>query len=634
MGQWKSFIAKGLSDKAGNVLPIAAIAMLVAAAVVGSAVDISRSYRVKNRLQSACDAGVLAGRHAVSTNGFDSTASTAANNYFNVNFDEDTQGATGTKFTPTSSDNGVTVNGTASTTLSTLIMRLFGFNDFSLTVTCASSMGMGNADVMMVLDTTGSMTEALGSSTRIKALRDAMNNFYTTVKTATSGTNARVRYGFVPFSSTVNVGKLLYDLNPSYIADSHTYQSRQATYIEYGSPTSTSGPSYQNYSTSWWYYYDGVSYKNSSSCNAALPPNDSDYQDYGSPSTNTSGNPPVVTVTTTQEQRKATYQCYEQRWNKHYVIVQYATRDKVTSTAYAGASYTTTPSATAVFSHWTYMPVTYNTSVYKTFSAATTYTGSNGTAVTSTWAGCIQERQTVNTGSFSYSSVSGISPSGALDLDLDTAPTSSDSTKWKPLWPEVGYLRNSTSNPTLSNTSTGSAVSYGCPTTARKLAEMDATAYTTYVNSLKAEGSTYLDIGMIWGGRLISPTGIFQDNVNEAPTNGGEVSRHLIFMTDGEMAPWQYMQQAWGIEWWDRRVTTDGGYWNDVTGHNSRFRVACDAIKAKGIRVWVIAFTTSLSTDLTYCASTDSSFVAADAAELNAAFQEIANEVGELRVTS
>ncbi len=65
-----------------------------------------------------------------------------------------------------------------------------------------------------------------------------------------------------------------------------------------------------------------------------------------------------------------------------------------------------------------------------------------------------------------------------------------------------------------------------------------------------------------------------------------------------------------------------------------RFRAVFDAIKAKGVRVWVIGFTSGLTSDLAYCASPNSSYTANDAASLNNAFQEIAKQVGELRVLS
>ena len=76
-----------LRDSSGNILPMTAAGIVVLAGLVGGGVDVSRAYMVQNRLQSACDAGALAGRRAVSTNGFDTNAQDRATDYFNTNFD-------------------------------------------------------------------------------------------------------------------------------------------------------------------------------------------------------------------------------------------------------------------------------------------------------------------------------------------------------------------------------------------------------------------------------------------------------------------------------------------------------------------------------------------------------------------
>lgn len=56
-------------------------------------------------------------------------------------------------------------------------------------------MEVGNSDVTMVLDTTGSMGWTLegGGPTKLSMLQDAMMDFYDTVAASTSGGNARVR---------------------------------------------------------------------------------------------------------------------------------------------------------------------------------------------------------------------------------------------------------------------------------------------------------------------------------------------------------------------------------------------------------------------------------------------------------
>lgn len=606
-------------DTRGNVLPLAAIGMLLSAALVGGGIDMSRAYRVQNRLQSACDAGVLAGRRAVGSNGFNQAAQTQAGNYFKTNFNDSSLETTNTVFTPSTNDNGQTIKGAATTRLNLAVMKIFGFQRFDLSVNCQASMGVGNSDVIMVLDTTGSMGWALGSSTRIAALQTAMKNFYTTVKNSTSGTNARIRYGFVPFSSSVNVGKLLIDKNPSYIVTNYDVQSREQ--VKKWVSSSVTESEYKNDVSGAPVPYSS-GYNKESSCKKNL--SDDDWVNNGPlqtfpPNTITSNDNQVVTTTTTVQPMKRTYRlCIKNSSDDQWYRNSYdRTRDLYT--------YKTTTS-NHVFDYWMYKKVTYDVTAYKAFQSVSTETGSNGSTVSSTWKGCIEERDTLSESTFSYSTIGGITPA-TNDLDIDSAPTTEDETKWKPMWPEVAFRRNG-----LNPSSTGYSVSSACPYKAQLLTAMTQGEFNAYADALVPEGSTYLDIGMTWGGRLLSPTGIFQDNVNVVPSNGGEVSRHLIFMSDGDMDPNQTSQSAWGIEFLDRRVTDDGSDSQDKSRHLSRFQALCSAIKAKGIRVWTISFTTGVSSALQTCASSNSAFNADDAAQLDAAFQEIAKQVGELRI--
>lgn len=137
---------------------------------------------------------------------------------------------------------------------------------------------------------------------------------------------------------------------------------------------------------------------------------------------------------------------------------------------------------------------------------------------------------------------------------------------------------------------------------------------------------------MLWGTRVSSPTGIFSGNVTSTPSNGGNVSRHIIYMTDGEPNADNSIQQAYGIEYHDRRITDDGST-DDDNRHILRFCALCDAAKAKGIRVWVIGYATSLTSDLLYCASPSSAFTVLNSAQLDSAFQWIASQAGELRIS-
>lgn len=628
-------------DPSGNILPMAAASVIVMAALVGGGVDMSRAYKVQNRLQNACDAGALAGRRAVTTSGFDSTAQAQATRYFNVNFDQGQQGTTGTSVQFVGDTQGNSITGQASTQMPMLMMQMFGQGAMNLAVNCSSTMGVGNSDITMVLDVTGSMGTSLGSGTRLSALQAAMKNFYSTVATATQGTNARVRYSFVPFSTTVNVGRLLTNLDPSYIVDRWTVQSRlpayntvtKQTFQGWGYAVNASADQYPSSPISGSAKYNNNPYSTIFACQTAQPA-DSAWTSNGSSSSSvssvTNGAGVQVSATRTdQPQIKSIFFC-QRSSGAYYINYYYSYRTHSTWT-YGTSDPVTATNTTPTFHHFEYRPVIYDTSQFKQFLAVSAPTGSNGSNVSSTWEGCIEERQTVSADTITYDTLSGINPSDAKDLDIDTAPDGSNAMKWAPLWRKVAYYRNSLG---VTTSGSGSQASSNCVPQAQALQTMTQTAFNSYANSLTAQGNTYLDIGMLWGARLANPDGIFSALVNDSPMNGGNVNRHVIFMTDGFQEASNTTYQSYGIEYFDRRVTDDGGTTQENARHSLRFRAVCDAIKAKGIRIWVIGFTSGLTADLAFCASPNSSYTANDAASLNAAFQEIAKQVGELRVLS
>jgi Flp pilus assembly protein TadG len=646
----KSIIAclrRLVADTAGNVLPLAGVGVLVLAAMIGGGLDMSRGYMAQSKLQQACDAGVLAARKAVATNGFDATVKAQGTKFFDANFYDTDQNTRSTSFVTTSPDNGLTVNGTAKTTLDTLIMRIFNYDQFDLSISCTASMGVGNSDVTFVLDTTGSMGwTASGSSwipkggtSRLTDLKAAMKNFYTTLKNASAGSNARIRYGFVPYSSSVNVGKVIYDLDPSYLADSMEIQSRRGVAWWNLVSTDNGATNTKAGSTTNW-VRSSDNYSSSSSCNSALP-DTTDWKDDGSPSPSgvnvtyqANGNK-TETATVTQSQFKTEYACGSY-WGRYYIYFRKVYRD-----LYYGQTKVYSPTYSTMKSswkEWQYRAFTIDTSQYKTFTKVNTPTGDYGATVSSTWGGCIEERQTTPASSISFSATTGMSPD-TWDLDIDTPPDGSPESKWRPMWPQMAYVRtfvdqyNNVWRSTDPTTTTGEPADTYCPKASQLLTALSETEFNTYVNSLSAAGSTYHDLGMLWGARISSPTGIWKDNVLLEPSNGGTVSRHIIYMTDGEMSTNSDLQTTYGIEIYDRRITTDGSNGSSDARHTARFLALCEATKAKGIRVWVVAFGTSLTSDLSNCASENSAYSAASSAALNTAFQQIAKQVGELRIT-
>lgn len=617
-------VLRALRDNGGNVLPMAAMGMLVLAGMVGGGVDASRAYMVKSRLQAACDAGVLAGRKSVTNNGFDSTAEDRAETYFETNFEASEVDTRTVSFTATSPDGGSTVEGTASTDVEAYVMPLFGFDTVPLSTTCSATMQVGNNDITLVLDTTGSMAclsshsasqcqnyinmsgyseTAHGGKSRLQELREALSSFYTVTTDAAAGGQGRVRFGFVPYATSVNVGNLLNDLDTNYIADSHSYQSRQYD-PDNGSTT------YSGTDNGQAYYYSNQAYGSSSSCNNAKP-DDTDWSDTGGEVDYRTNGRDV----TRQQQRRVDFFCFY-NGSAYYIANRYQYRYEY------------------LVDHYKYVRRTFDTDLFKQGATVNKNVGNRGGNVSAKWSGCVEEASTTNAASFSFSTISGFSPGGANDLDIDLIPSSA-STKWKPVWPEVSYYRDAGTTESRYGNKTEDPF---CPNEARELQEWDEGDFSSsdqffngYVGNLEPAGGTYHDVGMIWGGRMASPDGVFSASVLDGASNPGTTSRHIVFMTDGTMSTTGMSYSAYGVDQNDNRIGGSDDAARNAR-HNSRFLAVCESVKAKGIRIWVIAFSTALSDDLKKCASPTSAFPASDASELNDAFQQIGQTIGELRV--
>ena len=92
-----------------------------------------------------------------------------------------------------------------------------------------------------------------------------------------------------------------------------------------------------------------------------------------------------------------------------------------------------------------------------------------------------------------------------------------------------------------------------------------------------------------------------------------------------------YTSHGW--EHLDNRTAPDGTNDTDLaTRHNARFRAACSIAKGKGIKVFVVAFAQTMTSDLTACADTGKALYAGDDAALTAQFREIAKQVAQLRL--
>lgn len=237
-------------NQRGNTLAIVAAAMIPLTGIIGAGVDFSRTYLVKSRMQQACDAGVLAGRRSMSGSTLTAADQAEALRYFKFNFPDQLMGSAAMSFTDNTADNRVTTeldNGQlrmkATTSVPTTLLRVIGIKQLRANAECLGEEYYVNTDLMLVLDTTGSMncylTDALTCSqetekavsgtkkSKMREMRDALKTLYSNLRpaqVALEAKNLRMRIGFLQFSSTVNVGKLIRAENSSYVRTSYAYR--------------------------------------------------------------------------------------------------------------------------------------------------------------------------------------------------------------------------------------------------------------------------------------------------------------------------------------------------------------------------------------------------------------------------
>lgn len=624
---WKpkiSFSLRALRESTGgNVMAIAAASVLPMLAIVGGTIDMSRAYMAQAQLQSACDAGVLAGRRALGRSGSYGTSEKGkATTMFNANFEPAKLSVTQSSFDTARASND-DITGTATARLPTMIMGVFNFQKFDLGAECRAELQLANTDVMFILDTTGSM-----AGSPLTGLQQAVRDFHSTLASARISPQTRVRYGFVPYSTTVNAKYLLQQnqLPASYFGTEATYSTRES---EFNTPATqfvewtgdaTYGPNEQKtYYNSWECDGNGAEWSN-------------DY--YNS---TTTGNIPNQVVSWYE---RVSYNSYYDRCTRRKVSRPAKTRRIYEFTQYV---YHETPVSTDGLTGFDNVSIaSHSSNAYVT--TAGTYdmrelaqfnsSNSGGISVgSSSWNGCVMERATVDSATWDPI------PNGARDLDIVSAPQSGVAESyWAPLWSGIMSYRG-TYGPqytrSLYDQPTGGWAA--CPQTMRAFQTVSMASTTvpnwveTFLTGLNAEGSTYHDIGMIWGARLASPRGIMGSIVNDQPEKSA--TRHIIFMTDGKLEPNNYGVNSYGLEIFANRVAPQQTNNADLaTRHSARFRAACNLAKNEGYTIWVVAFGTSITSDMTTCATGDRVFFAGDNAQLRSQFQTIASQIADLRL--
>lgn len=620
-------------DRAGNTLALLAAAILPLLGLVGGGVDMGRAYMAESRLQQACDAGVLAARKKLGTSApvtgnVPQDVGEIGQRFFNVNFRQNAYGTANRTFTMTLNPD-YSISGRATVDVPTSVMTIFGFSNVPVAVECQSRLDFSKTetDIMMVLDVTGSMRWANpgDSLSRLDSLKAVIHNFYQQLGAAQGNTD-KIRMGFVPYATNVNVGDLLQD---SWVAKSWTYQTRVDQGKRQPAPNKVTNEN--------WQYAAGTrsdwATESSYAGTYHAPPSPDQgpwYSCDGSQPSNTWTFTDVVESTDVKVKLDPkgieTIEYIRRTSNgKRYRTIISGTTCEIQSsidTAYVETyeRHTFVPSFDQII--WYYTPWTYDVSDWRTWTT-----------------GCIEERAT-----YPITDYSKVDLTKALDLDLDTVPNpAKPATQWGPQKPDIIWVRavypnggGAVSVPHVRTVDdfadTGNWWFSDCPSAkARKLQHWDPADLDAYLNTLRPFGATYHDIGMIWGGRLISPTGLFA--AENQPAAGNTKERHLIFLTDGQTEPYDIAYGAYGVDALDQR-RWDPSSPNTLTKTvEERFKFACNEVKKRNVTVWVIAFGTSVNQSMVDCAGEGHYFEAANAGELADAFTTISSNIADLRLS-
>jgi Flp pilus assembly protein TadG len=194
-------LARFLRNQKGGVAPTLGLLAIPLVAIVGAAVDYSRASSTRTAMQAALDsAALMLSKDAQSLTAaqLDSKATT----YFNALFHrpEASNVQVTQQFSSPQAGN-FTIKLTGSATLSTVVWRMVGQQQMSITATGEVVWGIKKLNLALALDNTGSMA----SNNKMTELKKAAHNLLDTLKKAEK-TPGDVKISIVPFAVDVNVG--------------------------------------------------------------------------------------------------------------------------------------------------------------------------------------------------------------------------------------------------------------------------------------------------------------------------------------------------------------------------------------------------------------------------------------------
>jgi len=190
------------SDASSQILPMAALTIIVLFGAVGLAVDAGRCFVAKAELVKAVDAAALAGTLELPNL---TNATTKIHTYMTQNQPD------ATVSTPTSpTDRQIQVSATLP--VKTIFMRVFGINTINVTASATAGYGVLAVDTVMAIDATGSMSvncngQQNNSGCKIYEAKNAAKSFTDTLLSGSTASSDTL-VGETPFRGCFNLPNL------------------------------------------------------------------------------------------------------------------------------------------------------------------------------------------------------------------------------------------------------------------------------------------------------------------------------------------------------------------------------------------------------------------------------------------
>jgi Flp pilus assembly protein TadG len=196
-----------LRSENGVVAPTVAITFAALVAAAGAATDYARAQMVQTKLADTLDAAGLAAGSSINSENSDDVAL----NYFRVNFPSTYMNSNATLDSVVENDSKTQLDLHATATVPTVFMQMMGIESITVTAATQITRRSTGLELVLVMDTTGSM-----AGSKLTSMKNAAKNLVN-ILFGDDTTKDDLWIGLVPFSQSVNIG----NTHTSWLNSSH-----------------------------------------------------------------------------------------------------------------------------------------------------------------------------------------------------------------------------------------------------------------------------------------------------------------------------------------------------------------------------------------------------------------------------